>query len=400
MPKSSPIATSTTYMRHLNERSVFHHVYAAGSVSIPQLVTASGLSKPTVSAAVAALIDNGLLRKLGVRTGQAGRSPQLFGPEPTAGWVAVLDIGRRWVRLALTDLTGDIVRYVRVPSAQDAEELVGVIEELVSSVLTERSLAMADLLQVVVGSPGVYDAGEESFRLASNLPGWGYSLHVRRLREFFAEAGAVRFENDVDLGALGERTRGLGQDVDNFVYLHVGSGVGAGIMVNGRPLRGTRGMAGEIAFMPVLPVPRRGLPAEVRERGMLETATAADAIVDAARKNGLVHATTAEDVMTAAAAGDPRARAVLAEEARLLALTVASVITVVDPALVILGGGVGRRLGDYVPVIQERLSQILPFEPPALEASFLGDRGILYGGVAAGVELAREIALARRFAND
>ncbi|MEV7866466.1 ROK family transcriptional regulator [Streptomyces sp. NPDC088124] len=400
MPKSSPIATSTTYMRHLNERSVFHHVYAAGSISIPQLVTASGLSKPTVSAAVAALIDNGLLRRLGVRTGQAGRAPQLFGPEPTAGWVAVLDIGRRWVRLALTDLTGDIVRHVRVPSARDAEGLVGVIEELVSAALAERSLAMADLLQIVVGSPGVYDPGEESFRLASNLPGWEYALHVRRLRDFFAEAGAVRFENDVDLGALGERTRGQGQDIDNFVYLHVGSGVGAGIVLNGRPLRGTRGMAGEIAFMPVLPVPRRGLPDEVRERGMLETAAAADAIVGAARERGMTDATTAEEVLAAAAAGDPRAREVLTEEARLLALTLAAVVTVVDPALVILGGGVGRRLGDYIPAVQAELSLILPFEPPRLEVSLLGDRGILYGGVAAGVELAREIALARRFAND
>ncbi|MFE3600938.1 hypothetical protein [Streptomyces sp. NPDC059142] len=75
-------------------------------------------------------------------------------------------------------------------------------------------------------------------------------------------------------------------------------------------------------------------------------------------------------------------------------------ITVVDPALVILGGGVGRRLGGYVPVAQEQLSLILPFEPPPPEVSLLGDRGILYGGIAAGVESAREIALARRFAND
>ncbi|MEV7085300.1 ROK family protein [Streptomyces sp. NPDC093085] len=396
MPKSSPVATSTTYMRRLNERSVFHHVYAAGSISIPQLVTACGLSKPTVAAAVAALVESGLLRSLGVRTGRAGRAPQLYGPEPTAGWVLVLDIGRRWVRLALADLAGDLVHQVRVASARDAHGLVGVIEELVSVTLAERSLAMADLLQIVVGSPGVYDPAEESFRLASNLPGWEYALHVRRLRDFFAEAGAVRFENDVNLGALGERTKGLGRGVDNFVHLHVGSGVGAGVVLGGRPLRGTRGRAGEIAFLPVAPLPPGGLPEAVRERGMLETAAAADAIVAAARRSGVRGARTAEDVVSAAAAGDPRAHEVLTAEARLLARALASVITVVDPELVVLGGGVGCRLGPYLPAVESELSLLLPFAPPRLAVSALDDRGILYGGIAAGVELAREIALDRR----
>lgn len=397
MAKLTPVATSTTYMRHLNERSVFHHVYAAGSISIPQLVTVSGLSKPTVSAAVAVLVDAGLVRRLGVRTGKAGRAPQLFGPEPTAGWVIVLDIGRRWVRLALCDLVGDVVHLARVPSARDAEGLVGAIEDVVSSALTERSLTMTDLLQVVVGSPGVYDPQEQSFKLASNLPGWEYALHVRKLAGFFAEAGAVRFENDVDLGALGESARGLGRGIDNFVYLHIGSGVGAGIVLNGKPLRGARGMAGEVAFMPVHPVPRHGLSPAVRDRGMLETATAADALVDAARRHGLTSATRAEDVLAAAEAGDVAARGIMADEARALALALASVITVVDPELIILGGGVGGQLHDYIPALRAELSKIVPFEPPRLAVSTLGDQGILYGGVETGVELARELALERRF---
>lgn len=400
MGKLTPVATSTTYMRHLNERSVFHHVYAADSVSIPQLVKVSGLSKPTVTAAVAVLVDAGLVRRLGLRTGKAGRAPQLFGPEPTAGWVIVLDIGRRWVRLALSDLVGDVVHVARVPSARDAGGLVGVIEDVVASTLTERSLTMADLLQVVVGSPGVYDPEEQSFKLASNLPGWEYALHVRKLAEFFAEAGAVRFENDVDLGALGECARGLGRGIDNFVYLHVGSGVGAGIVLNGKPLRGARGMAGEVAFMPVLPVPRRGLPPEVRERGMLESATAGDAIVDAARQNGLADAERAEDVLAAAGAGDATARKIMADEARALALALASIITVVDPELIILGGGVGGQLHDYIPALRAELSQVVPFELPRLAVSTLGDQGILYGGVETGVELARELALERRFTDD
>jgi predicted NBD/HSP70 family sugar kinase len=151
-------------------------------------------------------------------------------------------------------------------------------------------------------------------------------------------------ENDVKAAALAERALGHGREVDNFAFVNIGTGIAMGLMLGGQLVRGVHGVAGEIAFMPL----SGGAGAdehEARKRGMLEAAASAAGIVRAARRGGMRGPVSARRVFEAAAAGDGRAQAVVAEEARLLAKTICAVITVVDPDLIVLGGGIGRAPG-------------------------------------------------------
>ena len=194
----------------------------------------------------------------------------------------------------------------------------------------------------MIGSPGVYDPGRNTMTLTGGLRGWDRPSVVVALRKEFGASLVI--ENDVDAAALAERALGHGRDAANFAFVSIGTGIGMGVVVNGQLLRGAHGAAGEIAFLPV----SGGTAAdagETRRRGTFETAASASGVVRAARQAGMRGAVTARRVFEAAAAGDARAAAVVAEEARLIAMAICAVITVVDPELVVLGGGIGRAAG-------------------------------------------------------
>ena len=154
----------------------------------------------------------------------------------------------------------------------------------------------------------------------------------------------VAFENDVNLAALGEQWLGLGKDVENFVYLHVGTGVGAGLILRGELYRGHTGAAGEVGYLPIGGDPRDKV---LRRRGVLDTEAGASGVVATARRLGMVPPLSARKVFAAARRGDRIARRVVELEADRIALAAAAIVPIVDPELVVLGGGIGRN-GDLL----------------------------------------------------
>ena len=178
--------------------------------------------------------------------------------------------------------------------------------------------------------------------LTGGLPGWDRPAVLTRLREAFGQSLVV--ENDVDAAALAERAHGHGQEVDSFAFVSVGTGIGMGLVIGGQLFRGAHGVAGEIAYMPM--TGGHGAdPEDARRRGVFEAAASAPAVVRAARRAGMRGQVSARRVFTAAARGDERAAAVVAEEAALVARVLCAVVTVVDPELIVLGGGVGQAPG-------------------------------------------------------
>ena len=151
-------------------------------------------------------------------------------------------------------------------------------------------------------------------------------------------------ENDVDAAALAERAHGHGQQVDSFAFVSVGTGIGMGLVIGGQLFRGAHGVAGEIGYMPMTGG-HGGDPADARRRGALEAAASAPAVVRAARRAGMRGQVSARRVFAAAARGDERAAAVVAEEAELVARVLCAIVTVVDPELIVLGGGIGQAPG-------------------------------------------------------
>jgi predicted NBD/HSP70 family sugar kinase len=158
-----------------------------------------------------------------------------------------------------------------------------------------------------------------------------------------------------------------------------------GLVVGGRLHRGMHGVAGEIAYLPISGG-QGADPGDARRRGPLEAAASAPAVVRAARRAGMRGQVSARRVFEAAAAGDERAAAVVAGEAELVARVLCCVVTIVDPALIVLGGGVGQAPG-FAAAVTRELGQIAPVMPE-VRVSALGSDVVVHGCLAAGAELA------------
>ena len=192
-------------------------------------------------------------------------------------------------------------------------------------------------------------------------------------------------ENDVDAAALAEQAHGHGREFASFAFVWIGTGVGMGLVLDGRLHRGAHGVAGEIAYMPISDG-QGADPEDARKRGVLEASGSAAAVVRAARRAGLRGPVSARRVFAAAAAGDARAAAVVAGEARLVAKAISAVVTVVDPELVVLGGGIGQAPG-FATAVTAELRQLAPVMPE-VRVSALGTDAVVDGCLASGAELA------------
>lgn len=407
-------------IRAMNEQFLLEHIRLSGPCSRADLARVSGLSKPTVSLALANLERAGLVRLAGQRTGLPGRSALLYEVRPEAGFVLGLDIGMRFLRGAVADLAGSVrarashnvsattaapagdPRSGAVSARERVAELVRLADELCAAV----GIARSAVTQTVVGSPGIYDREQDIITLTGGLPGWNQPEALAELRAAFGPA--LTLENDVDAAALAERALGHGRDTDDFAFVHVGTGIGMGLVLGGRLHRGMHGVAGEIAFMPFgtfppassSPPPASSSPPpapsaspsspllsdEIGRRGLLETSAAADGIVRAAHDAGLGEASSPRDVFEAAVNGDERAAGVVAAEARLVASAICCVITVVDPGLVILGGGIGQAPG-FAEAVTEALASIAPVLPE-VRVSALGTEVVVDGCLAEATSLA------------
>ncbi|MBO0816664.1 MAG: ROK family protein, partial [Actinobacteria bacterium] len=266
-------------IRALNERLLLGHIRDRGPCSRADLARLSGLSKPTVSLALATVEQAGLIREAGQRTGRPGRSALLYEIRPEAGFVLGLDVGAQYVRGALADLAGEV--RVRSSARSHASGGRSRVEELVSladDLCAKAGLTLSAVTQTVIGSPGIYDARRNAMALTGGLPGWDRPVVLARLREVFGQVLVV--ENDVDAAALAERAHGHGREVDSFAFVSVGTGIGMGLVIGGQLFRGAHGVAGEIAYMPM--TGGHGTdPADARKRGALEASASAPAVVQA-----------------------------------------------------------------------------------------------------------------------
>ena len=384
-------AGTPSLLRAINERAILELIRHRGPLSRAQVARESGLSKPTVSLTLASLLEAGLVREVGRSSGGRGPTAVLYELNPTAGWVAGIDVGREYVRAAIADITGAIVaRRAERARVRSTSTLIGQIGGIAHDIAAEAGIKWRQVTQVTVGSPGVFDRQRGLVEMAPNLPGWGRHGLVEALR---AELGTtVTFDNDVNLAALGERWRGHGRGVGDFVYLWVGTGVGMGVVVGGELYRGSRGAAGEIGYLPI----GRADPHDpaIRRRGAFEDAANGAAVVRAAAELGMPGPLTAKRVFAAARQADPLARRAVEAEAARLALGIATIAPVLDPELVILGGGIGRN-GDLLLEPIERELRALSLFRPRIVVSALGEDAVLHGAVATALETARDRVFSR-----
>jgi predicted NBD/HSP70 family sugar kinase len=380
-------------IRKLNEQLLLEQLRGRGAVSRSELANSSGLSKPTVGLALASLERAELVRHAGRTAGGRGRTASLYEIRSDAGFVLGLDVGREFVRGAVADLAG-AVRARRTTSARSSSgagrvrELAALADELLHESGVERNGA---LLQTVVGSPGVVEPDGSALRMAANLPGWERPAVLRELRRLFGDATTI--ENDVDAATVAERDHGHGRDVSNFAFVSVGTGIGMGLVLDRKLHRGAHGAAGEIAFLPL--GAESDDTRDARRRGALESAASAAAVVRSARQAG-IRSRSARNVFTAAATGDSTAREVVAREAAIVARALAAIVAVVDPELIVLGGGIGRAPG-FADEVSAELAQLSPVAPE-VRPSALGEDVVVDGCLAVGGERLWDRVLSSRVA--
>lgn len=373
-------------LRAINERQILEYVRRLGPVSRADIARESGISKPTVSLALANLESAGLVTEVGRSSGSKGPRARLFELNPSSGWVVGIDVGRFWVRIAAANIRGEIVvRLDERSKASSAKALVAQIGALARRVASEAGIEWDQVTHATVGSPGVFDPSRGLLEHAPNLPGWGKQGLVEAIREQLGTG--VSFENDVNLAALAEGSQGQGKGVSSFVYLWVGTGVGLGIVIDGKVYRGAGGAAGEIGYLP-LGEPA-GLGSSSALRGWFEECVGATAVVERARSLGMRPPLSPRSVFSAARRGDQLALKVVMEEARQIALAIAAVSPVLDPQLVILGGGIAGNGDLLLEPIERELRTLSPFHPQ-LAASDLGDEAVLAGAIATALEAAQD----------
>lgn len=373
-------------LRGLSEQLVLEAIAEAGSTTRPMIAKSTGLSKPTVSQAVKRLLDTGLIVENGNVRGNTGRVPTAYAIGPSAGYAVALDVGGSSTRAACADLYGEISAEVRAKTSVGEKKLPAQLVQLVSKVLKKAGVPESALLAIGVSTPGVVDPDSQCISLAPQLhvPD-GFDL-TSVLRDSFAVP--VHVENNVNMAALGEKWRGLGRSAGTFAFVGIGAGIGMGMIYNDQLWQGAHGAAGEISYLPIADDP---LDARHRTEGGLQDQAGEAALLDAARRHEGWRHDPPQDVaelFSRAEHDDPTAESLVRTVGERIGLAVTSVCAVTDPALVVLGGGIGSnpRVRDMVRDVVDRL---IPF-PPRIETTELGDAVSLYGAASVALSTARE----------
>jgi predicted NBD/HSP70 family sugar kinase len=373
-------------LKDLNERTVYETIRLGAPISRAEISRQAGISKPTVSLALQALLDAGLVRETDLEPGRPRYGAVFFEPVPEAALVLGLDLGARFLRGAICDLSGAVRarQDVELPSV-DLEKALAAIAKLRTSLVEASGLPEERIDVAAVGVPGVVEPSGR-LSLASNVRG----LEGRYFRDDLEELLGlpVTLDNDINLAARGEQWLGVARGVDDFVFLSIGTGLGAGLVLRGELHRGRNGAAGELDLVAA------GRTDEIDPCAVAVTAMTAQLAADGVETT-LTPPYDARAVFGAARAGDALGRRVVEETAHRIALHIVPLAAVTDIALVVLGGGIGANGDLLLDPIRGLLADWLPF-PPRVEISGLGDAAVLTGALAVGLRTAQERALANR----
>jgi predicted NBD/HSP70 family sugar kinase len=375
-------------LRDLNERTVLETIRDLAPISRAEISRHVGISKPTVSVLLESLLEAGLVREADSAADGPTYGATFFEPVHEAALVLGLDLGARFLRGAVCDLRG------RVRARQDIELPGATVEVVVDAAAgLERRLLTASGLRAeavdgaVAGVPGVVEASGR-VGLAGNIPGLEGMDIGSALQERLGVP--VTVENDVSLAAVGEHWRGVGQGVDDFAFLSVGTGLGAGLVLGGELHRGHHGAAGEVDYALGGENER-----DVDPSAAVTSAYAAELAAEGRLRTALQPPFDVRAIFGAARAGDELARAVVEEEARRIAAHVVPIAAVADVALVVVGGGIGANGDLLLAPIRSLLAEQCPY-PPRVEVSSLGDAAVLTGALAVGLRAALDNVFVNR----
>ncbi|MEV5106205.1 ROK family protein [Streptomyces massasporeus] len=383
-------------LRAMNDRAALDLLLEHGPLSRTRIGKLTGLSKPTASQLLARLEAAGLVLATGTTEGRPGPSAQLYEVNPAAGHAAGLDVTPQRILAAVADITGRTVgrHELPTPGRRTGTPVVQQVTDALDGAVKAAGLARDDIHRLVIGTPGAFDPTTGRLRYASHLPGW----HSPTLLDELAAALPMPFEyeNDVNLVALAEQRLGAARGHADFVLLWNQEGLGAALVLGGRLHRGWTGGAGEVGFLPVPGTPLVRQVTKANSGGYQELA-GSQAVPRLARELGIEDVppgpyaeSAAELVARAAEAGDDAHRELLRTYATRLATGLASLVSVLDPELVVLSGTSLTSGGEPLRALVQAELEELAASRPRLVVGDVREHPVLRGALESALATTRD----------
>jgi predicted NBD/HSP70 family sugar kinase len=376
----------------MNESAAFAHLLDPGMLTRADLRRLTALSTPTISEVLRRLTDAGLVSVVGHNSGRPGPNAEVYSANPDAAWtaaVSVRDVGASGApSLAATvcDLTGAV--RARLESRVDflTTDPTTAVVATVARLREQTGAPAGRIRHVQLGVAGSYDGRTETIHHVE-VPGFGRTGLVPELASRLGTTIGV--DNDVNLAAVAERRHGVARDVDGFALLWLGQdGLGLAIDIGGALMRGARGGAGEIGYMPLY------ASDSAHRKVALQDLVGGPAVLALAREHGIA-GDAPPDVVARAAAAPEKSGAFFAELADRVSVGLAAVIAVLDPPLVVLAGQVAQAGGETLrAAVADAMRHHAPLET-SIGVTAITDDAVLLGALDAGLTAIRESLLAR-----
>jgi predicted NBD/HSP70 family sugar kinase len=343
----------------------------------PQLVTATGVSRTVVSQRVDALLAAGFLVEAGMSASTGGRPATRLRFNHDLGVVLVADLGATHARIGITDLAGEVLDELPADQAIDRGPVpvLDWVRERFDELLSRTGRRRATLRGIGVGVPGPVEHASGRAVSPPIMPGWdGYPIP-----EHFADyAVPVLVDNDVNIMALGEYWQTWRHQVDDLLFIKVGTGIGCGIVLSGRIHRGAQGAAGDLGHVRV---PGHDVVCRCGNLGCVEAIAGGQALADQLRAAGY-DTTDARSVVELVQAGDPEATRAVREAGRVLGEILATSVNLFNPSVIVIGGDVSNAREQLLAGVREVVYQrSLPLATRHLRLvpAQLGDRAGVRG---------------------
>lgn len=377
-----PSPLNQAHVRQGNAWSVLTAVRAADVATRSRITADTGLTAMTVHRLVTDLRRRKLLVSAGRSTAGLGRPSFLYRFNASIGDVVGIDVGNETTRAVVADLCGDAKARRELPTADIEADLAGGLIALGHDILAEAKVKRDSLVGIGVGVPAVTDADGTIRRASLHLQWAGLPLGAR-LREAFETEVVVR--QDDHLAALAEQRHGGCVGACCAVVLNVGKGIGVGVVADGSVYSGAHAASGRVAWIPVpldLPFDGEATP------GIIGTMLTGDGLVESYRaRGGHVDGAGALAVFEADAAGDPDASAAIDTFARRLGWLVGALVAVLDPEVVVVGGGISRAFDRLAGPLTDQLGRIVAAPPPVVPSQLVPE-AVVTGAIDAALELA------------
>ncbi|MGE5464020.1 MAG: ROK family protein [Syntrophothermus sp.] len=366
-----------------------------------------GLTRAALTIIVNDLIAHGIIAETESRTTSSGRRPVVLEINPDHGVVAAIDMGAMHLSAALGDFSARILEEIEMPFriTDGPEQCLKEADRVLRELLAKRGIEPSDLAGIGIGVPGPVITELGTVMAPPIMPGWDRFPIRATLEEKWKTS--VTMNNDAELGALGEWAYGAGRGERNVAFIKVGSGIGAGLMINRQIYGGTTGSAGEIGH---LTVDENGPLCACGNHGCLEAFAGGHAIAAQARKlveSGKrtllsekdINLLTAQDVAEAARRGDLPAQEILKRSGTYIGIAIAGLINLINPSTVIIGGGVAQ-VGDLLTAsirqaVRER-SLRASEHGVKITTAMLGRRSSLIGALVQAINIALFEAIEHR----